>query len=69
VPFTVTISHLAPTQRTIVGLAGEMDSDCYAYKAEQQDVGQVTIVVQAQAPSGATATVDLHVTVRGRTTQ
>jgi hypothetical protein len=69
VPFTVTVSHQKPTVRTIASLADQFDSDCIGYKAEQQDVGSVVIVVQARAPSGTTATVSLNTTVRGPTTQ
>lgn len=64
VPFTVTISHQAPTPRTIVVLQQQLKGGCWSYPAERQDVGAVTIAVQARAPSGATATVALQTTVR-----
>ncbi len=65
VPFTVTISTQAPAPRTVNGpFPDRFDAGCARFEALDADVGAVTIVVQAAAPSGATATVSLNTTVR-----
>jgi hypothetical protein len=62
VPFTLTISHQAVRQ--VVSLPNQFDSGCYSYELLKEDAGDLTIVVQARFPSGATATVNLHAVVR-----
>jgi hypothetical protein len=62
VPFTLTITHQAIRQ--VASLPNELDSGCHAYELLKDDAGDLTIIVQARFPSGATATVNLSAVVR-----
>ena len=65
VPFTVTVSVQAPTSRIVAGpFADSFDAGCAKFVTQEEDIGSVTIAVQARAPSGATATAPVQITVR-----